>query len=71
MILMESIGKRLKRLRKLMGLSQTEVAKLINVRRETISRWERESHVPQKICFDSLDKILRNWETLIGMSNKF
>jgi len=68
---MESIGKRLKRLRKLMGLSQKEVAKLVNVQRETISRWERESHVPQQICVDKLEEILRNWETLIGMSNKF
>ena len=67
---MESIGKRLKLTRIKMGLSQQEVAELMNVRRETIGRWERESNVPQLICFHKLDEILRNWETIIGMSDK-
>ena len=67
---MESIGKRLKRLRVLMGLSQQKVAKFMNIRRETIGRWERELNVPQEICKDKLEEILITWETLIGMSDK-
>ena len=66
----ENIGKRLKKLRLKMGLSQVEVAKLINVRRETIGRWERESHVPRNICKSKLVEILNDWDTLIGMSDK-
>ena len=53
-----------------MGLTQEEVAELINVRRETIGRWERGSHVPQEICKEKLEEILSNWETLTEMSNK-
>ncbi len=67
---MESIGIRLKRLRLEMGLSQVEVAKLMNIRRETIGHWERLDNVPQNICRFKLEKILNNWETLIGMSDK-
>jgi len=64
------IGKRLKRLRILMGLSQLEVAELMNIRRETIGHWEREDNVPQKICLFLLNNVLDDWEKLIGMSDK-
>ena len=67
---MESIGKRLKRLRLKMGISQEEASKLLQVRRETIGRWERELNVPQKICESMLEAILNNWENLIAMSDK-
>ena len=64
------IGKRLKRTRIKMGLSQLEVAELMNVRRETIGHWEREDNVPQSICEMKLQEILDSWETIIGMSDK-
>ncbi len=67
---MESIGKRLKRLRLKMGLSQLELAELMNIRRETIGHWEREDNVPQNICKSNLEKILNDWEKLIDMSDK-
>lgn len=67
---MESIGKRLKRTRIKMGLSQQEVAELMSVRRETIGHWEREDNVPQSICEMKLQEILDNWETIISMSDK-
>lgn len=67
---MESIGKRLKITRIKMGLSQQEIAELMNVRRETIGHWEREDNTPQLICFHKLDEILRNWEKIISMSDK-
>lgn len=67
---MESIGKRLKKTRIKMGLSQLEVAELMNVRRETIGRWEREDNVPQSICEMKLQELLDNWEKIIGMSDK-
>jgi len=67
---MESIGKRLKVTRIKMGLSQLEVAELMNVRRETIGHWEREDNVPQSICEMKLQEILDNWEKIIGMSDK-
>ena len=67
---MESIGKRLKIIRIKMGLSQTEVAEIMSVRRETIGRWERNDNIPQLICFHKLDEILGNWEKIIGMSDK-
>lgn len=67
---MYSIGKRLKRLRILMGLTQEEVAELMNVRRETIGTWERETNTPNPICENKLQGILNNWEKLIGMSDK-
>ncbi len=68
--MMESIGKRLRRLRIKMGISQGEVAILLKVRRETIGHWEREDNIPQKICKSMLEAILNNWEKLIGMSDK-
>lgn len=67
---MESIGIRLKRIRLEMGLSQADIAKRMDVRRETIGRWERGLNVPQNICLYKLLAILRNFETLIGMSHK-
>ena len=67
---MEGIGKRLKRLRILMGLIQKEVAELMNVRRETIGTWERGTNTPNPICKNKLQGILNDWEKLIGMSDK-
>lgn len=67
---MESIGKRLKRVRGLMGFSQADIAKRTSVRRETIGRWEREQNVPQPICFKKLDGMLRNYEAIIELSDK-
>ena len=67
---MENIGKRLKRTRIKMGLTQVEVAKLMNVRRETIGTWERETNTPNPICVTKLQGILDGWDKLIGMSDK-
>ena len=67
---MESIGKRLKRLRIKMGISQQEVAELMGVRRETIGHWEREDNIPQSICKMKLQELLDNWEKIISMSDK-
>ena len=67
---METIGLRLKKLRLKMGLSQLEVAELMSVRRETIGHWEKENNVPQNICKSNLEKILDDWDKLIGMSDK-
>ena len=64
------IGKRLKRIRLKMGLTQTEVAKLMNVRRETIGTWERGYNTPNPICEMKLQGILAGWDKLIGMSDK-
>ena len=65
----ELIGQRLKRIRIKTGLSQKDMAEKINVRRETISRWERGSHIPQSICLIKLREVLDNLENLIEMSN--
>jgi len=67
---MESFGKRLKRIRILMGLSQADIAKRMSVRRETIGRWERKQNVPQPICFKKLDGMLKNYEAIIELSDK-
>lgn len=67
---MESIGIKLKLLRIKMGLTQDEFAKLMNVRRETIGRWEREDHFPNPICEEKLSKLLDEYEIFIGMSSK-
>lgn len=67
---MESIGKRLKRLRIRIGISQQEVAELMSVRRETIGHWEREDNIPQSICEMKLQELLDNWEKIIGYSDK-
>lgn len=67
---MEKIGIRLKRIRLEMGLSQQDLAERMNVRRETIGRWERAKHAPQLICFNKLDEMLTNFETIIELSNK-
>ena len=66
----KGIGKRLKRLRLKMGVSQEKVAKLVSVRRETIGRWERGDNIPQDICGQKLEELLNDWEKLIGMSDK-
>ena len=39
---------RVKRLRRIMGMSHTEFAKLFGVRRRQINRWEFGSHAPDK-----------------------
>ncbi len=67
---MESIGKKLKRIRLGMGFSQSDIAKRMNVSRRTISNWEREVNLPQDICREKLNKILDNFETIIGDSDK-
>ena len=64
------IGKRLKILRLKMGVSQKEVAKLMNVSRKTIGRWERKENVPQDICGQKLEELLNDWDKLINMSDK-
>jgi len=67
---MKTIGIRLKRIRLEMGLSQKDMAERMNVRRETIGRWERAKHYPQSICIHKLDELLTNYETIIELSNK-
>ena len=65
-----NIGKELKRIRIKMGLTQTEVAKLMQVRRETIGTWERGYNTPNPICESKLQGLLDDWGKLIGMSDK-
>jgi len=69
-LMKSDIGKRLKRLRIKMGISQQETAELMSVRRETIGHWERSDNEPQSICKMKLQELLDNWEKIIGMSDK-
>lgn len=66
----ENIGKELKEIRTEAGLSQEDIATRMNVRRETIGRWERGSHIPQKICESKLNEILAYLKDLIKVKNK-
>ena len=58
---MENIGGTLKKLRKDRGITQEELAKLINMERSTIANWERGAKRPS---FDALV----NYSLIFGVS---
>jgi len=43
---MKEFAERLKELRLEKGLSQRELAKLVNLKHNAIARWENETHIP-------------------------
>ncbi|ABZ83296.1 helix-turn-helix domain protein [Heliomicrobium modesticaldum Ice1] len=67
---MDSIGNRIKHLRKQRGLTQPQLAKLLNVSPQVISNWER-GYTPT-IAPESIDKLASILETtsdfLLGRS---
>jgi len=58
---MENIGKTLKKLRKDRGITQEELAQLINVERSTVANWERGAKQP------GLDRLIQ-YSRFFGVS---
>ena len=53
----EKIGKFIKELRNEKGMTQEELAKLIPIGREAVSKWERGKNKPNKSCLEILSTI--------------
>ncbi len=47
------------RLRKKIGMKQKDMAGMINVDRNTLSRWENKKNVPHKIFIKKMEEILK------------
>lgn len=52
------IGERIRKYRKLKGFSQSDLAKLLNTSKQTISKWENNQTSPVKIPIDLLANVL-------------
>jgi len=52
-----SIGKKIKRLRKRLGLSQEAFAKKLHVKVVTVSRWENEQTFPRQKSRNKLERM--------------
>lgn len=67
----ETIGQRISKLRKLKGYTQDELAKLLNISRQAISKWEADISVPDMDNFYKLSKIFNiSMEELVhGIKN--
>lgn len=55
-----SLAHRLKSTRKKHGLSQTELAKLVDVSQPTIANWERGGHVPRPDALSRIADVLKS-----------
>lgn len=71
-IIMQSnieIGKRIANLRKNEGLTQTELSKILRVKRETISQWENGDRDLKAGCIIALAQVLNvSTDYLLGLS---
>ena len=47
------------KLRKKLGISQENMAGMIGVQKDTLSRWESKKHVPLKMARRKMEEILR------------
>ncbi len=56
---MHSVGKRIKTTRLVQGLSQVELAKIIDVSQPTVANWENGSHIPRQAVLNRLSGILK------------
>lgn len=67
---MKEFAERLKELRMEKGLSQRELAKLVNLERTSISRWESETHIPNAEAVVVLAKFFSvTTDYLLGVSD--
>ena len=58
---MTAYGKRIKRLRKRLGLTQVKMAEKLRVHRVTLAEWERDGAVPR----------LGTWEKFLKLESRF
>lgn len=65
---MENFGEYIKNARKKKGISQSELSSILNVSRQSISNWERNSSVPDvMILKDLAEKLDLNYENLVNI----
>ena len=65
---MENFGEYIKNARKKKGISQSELSSILNVSRQSISSWERNSSVPDvMILKDLAEKLDLNYENLVNI----
>ena len=55
----ETLGQRIRRLRKKLGLSQEELAEKVNVHAVTVSKWETEEQTPKTLILKRLAAALK------------
>ena len=53
-----TLGEQIRQARELKRLSQEDLANQLQVSRQTVSKWENDSSVPQGIHKDMLEKVL-------------
>lgn len=58
MISVEKLGCRIAYLRRVQGLTQTQVADRIGVTPQAVSKWERGLACPDLVCLDELSDLL-------------
>lgn len=69
---MINIGKSLKDHREYLKLTQTELAKKTGIKQQNISRWEKNTHIPNVIdCLTLASFYQFSIEHLIGLSDNF
>ena len=54
---MTAYGKRIKRLRKRLGLTQEKLAKRLRVHRVTLAQWERDASIPHLPTWEKIKKL--------------
>ena len=65
---MENFGEYIKNARKKIGISQSELSSILNVSRQSISNWERNSSVPDvMILKDLAENLDLNYENLVNI----
>lgn len=66
-----TIGSRIRELRKEKRLTQTDLAKLINVSQQTITKWENDSAEPSGGAIKSLSNVLNtSADYILGIKEK-
>ena len=66
-----TIGNRIRNLRKNKHLTQTDLAKMINVSQQTITKWENDNAEPSGSAVKSLAKVLNvSSDYILGIENE-
>ena len=69
---MINIGKNLKEHREFAKLTQTELAKKTGIKQQNLSRWEKNTHIPNIVdCITLADFYQVSVESLVGLSDDF
>lgn len=65
-----SFGKRIKYLREKNGLTQEDVAYILHISRQSVSKWEQDKSLPQVYIIKELVKIFKcKYEDILAENN--